>query len=74
MAGQQGQPKYGFGWPDGRLGGLGSPGQREARPLHNQGSKNYRSTLVITVARKLPMNISVPVRPAEYGEISRSRR
>ena len=20
MAGQQGQPKYGFGWPDGRLG------------------------------------------------------
>ena len=34
MAGQQGQPKYGFGWPDGRLGGLGPPGQREARPLH----------------------------------------
>ena len=33
MAGQQGQPKYGFGWPDGRLGGLGPPGQREARPL-----------------------------------------
>ena len=33
MAGQQGQPKYGFGWPDGRLGGLGQPGQREARPL-----------------------------------------
>ena len=26
MAGQQGQPKYGFGWPDGRLGGLGPPG------------------------------------------------
>ena len=26
MAGQQGQPKYGFGWPDGRL----AP---EARPL-----------------------------------------
>ena len=25
---------YGFGWPDGRLGGLGPPGQREARPLH----------------------------------------
>ena len=34
MAGQQGQPKYGFGWPDGRLGGLGPPGQREARPLY----------------------------------------
>ena len=33
MAGQLGQPKYGFGWPDGRLGGLGPPGQREARPL-----------------------------------------
>ena len=33
MAGKQGQPKYGFGWPDGRLGGLGPPGQREARPL-----------------------------------------
>ena len=33
MAGQQGQPKYGFGWPDGRLGGLGPPGQRGARPL-----------------------------------------
>ena len=33
MAGQQGQPKYGFGWPDGRLDGLGPPGQREARPL-----------------------------------------
>ena len=33
MAGQQGQPKYGFGWPEGRLGGLGPPGQREARPL-----------------------------------------
>ena len=33
MAGQRGQPKYGFGWPDGRLGGLGPPGQREARPL-----------------------------------------
>ena len=26
MAGLQGQPKYGFGWPDGRLGGLGPPG------------------------------------------------
>ena len=26
MAGQQGQPKYGFGWPDGRLGSLGPPG------------------------------------------------
>ena len=26
MAGQQGQPKYGFGWPDGRLGGTGPPG------------------------------------------------
>ena len=26
MAGQQGQPKYGFGWPDGRLGGLGPLG------------------------------------------------
>ena len=26
MAGQQGQSKYGFGWPDGRLGGLGPPG------------------------------------------------
>ena len=26
MAGQQGQPKYSFGWPDGRLGGLGPPG------------------------------------------------
>ena len=26
MAGQQGQPKYGFGWPDGHLGGLGPPG------------------------------------------------
>ena len=26
MAGQEGQPKYGFGWPDGRLGGLGPPG------------------------------------------------
>ena len=26
MAGQQGQPKYGFGWPDGRLGGLGPAG------------------------------------------------
>ena len=35
MAGQQGQPKYGFGWPDGRLGGLGPSGQREARPLDN---------------------------------------
>ena len=34
MAGQRGQPKYGFGWPDGRLGGLGPPGQREARPLN----------------------------------------
>ena len=22
MAGQQGQLKYGFGWPDGRLGGI----------------------------------------------------
>ena len=31
MAGQQGQPKYGFGWPNGRLGGLGPAG---ARPLH----------------------------------------
>ena len=30
MAGQQGQPKYGFGWPDGHLGGLEPP---EARPL-----------------------------------------
>ena len=26
MAGQQGQPKYGYGWPDGRLGGLGPAG------------------------------------------------
>ena len=26
MAGQRGQPKYGFGWPDGRLGGLGPAG------------------------------------------------
>ena len=26
MAGQQGQPKHGFGWPDGRLGGLGPAG------------------------------------------------
>ena len=26
MASQQGQPKYGFGWPVGRLGGLGPPG------------------------------------------------
>ena len=26
MAGQEGQPKYGFGWPDGRLGGLGPAG------------------------------------------------
>ena len=26
MAGQQGQPKYGFGWPDGCLGGLGPAG------------------------------------------------
>ena len=26
MAGQQGQPKHGLGWPDGRLGGLGPPG------------------------------------------------
>ena len=42
MAGQQGQPKYGFGWPDGRLGGLGPPGQREARPLPcNEFQDNY---------------------------------
>ena len=34
MAGQQGHPKHGFGWPDGRcMGGLGPQGQREARPL-----------------------------------------
>ena len=26
LAGQQGQPKYGFGWPDDRLGGLGPAG------------------------------------------------
>ena len=26
MARQQGQPKYDFGWPDGRLGGLGPAG------------------------------------------------
>ena len=26
MAGQQGQLKYGFGWPDDRLGGLGAAG------------------------------------------------
>ena len=33
MAGQPGQPKYGSGWPDGLLAGLGQPGHREARPL-----------------------------------------
>ena len=36
MAGQQGQPKYGFGWPDGRLGGLRPPGSTTpAEPLHH---------------------------------------
>ena len=33
MAGQQGQPKYGFGWPDGRLGGLGPPGSTTPVPV-----------------------------------------
>ena len=33
MAGQQGQPKYGFGWPDGRLGGLGPAGSTTPVPI-----------------------------------------
>ena len=35
MAGQQGQPKYGFGWPDGRLGGLGPAGSTTPASLLN---------------------------------------
>ena len=48
MAGQRGQPKYGFGWADGRLGGLRPPGQREARPLEfikfDFLKKNHKAT------------------------------
>ena len=51
MAGQQGQPKYSFGWPDGRLGGLGPPGQREARPLWHPRQK-YNSDKLEMVQRR----------------------
>ena len=41
MAGQQGQPKYGFGWPDGCLGGLGPPGS--TTPVTNKPQRRvYR--------------------------------
>ena len=35
MAGQQGQPKYDFGWPDGRLGGLGPAGSTTPAIMKN---------------------------------------
>ena len=59
MAGQQGQPKYGFGWPDGRLGGLGPPGQREARPLVT--IIGFGEPLIITIylIKQQTLNISI---------------
>ena len=44
MAGQQGQPKYGFGWPDGRLGGLGPAGS--APPVDPHVNQPYLCAMV----------------------------
>ena len=56
MAGQQGQPKYGFGWPDCRLGGLGpagstTPDQSFSRATTPEGSLNKsRANSVVCIS------------------------
>ena len=42
MAGQQGQPKYGFGWPDGRLGGLGPAGSTTPANPYPSGQLQFK--------------------------------